>query len=522
MKTVKILLLYISIISLWSCDNGKILAESEDINLAAAATVTISDHTVPLVRTPATFKPHRQTAFRKVLEEGKEITLFDAEGPGCVRHFWISTDCAGDGLTIRIYVDGAEQPQVDMELNHFFGILLDKKPYNVESPGIKVLPLGSRNCYLPIPFARSCRITVQAGDIKGRVDAFGTRIIDADPKHAMVFFQANWQEYTNEANLTPYRLHANFHEERPAQSKGTYYMADIMGKGFVAGMFKAIAKREGGDLLYHTGGGTWLIDGETDPNAFRGFNEEDDFNFSWGYFPYTSQWSGVPYVTTPGPEATEFVAWRFFGPDPVPFNSSLAIHFGSRADDTQSVLYYYKVLDSAPKPIITPESWQVLGPYNATSFENFDQAEEAESMTEWPEKVGELPRLTLKTRHGWVDPRPDYRRLFPLWRDFAETIRKQDPTMHVGDRWPVGLAVYLRSSVEVPEAGDYRLRIGHDDWLKIWVNGRYIKTLRHEKGFDVATVPVKLQAGTNRIMLKLNNMNNLEYRLWALNFSVWP
>ena len=186
------------------------------------------------------------------------------------------------------------------------------------------------------------------------------------------------------------------------------------------------------------------------------------------------------------------------------------------------MLYYYKVPDSAPQPINTPESWQVLGPYNATSFENFDRAEEAESMTEWPQKVGELPRLTLKTRHGWVDPRPDYRRLFPLWRGFAETIRKQDPTMHVGDRWPVGLAVYLRGTVEVPEAGEYRLRIGHDDWLKIWVNGRYINTLRHEKGFDVATVPVNLEAGANRIMLKLNNMNNREYRLWALNFAVQP
>ncbi len=105
---------------------------------------------------------------------------------------------------------------------------------------------------------------------------------------ARVFFQGNWQKYADAANLTPYRLHAHFHEERPAQSKGTYYMGDITGKGFVAGMFKAIAKREPKDLLYHTGGGTWLIDGETDPHAFRGFNEEDDFNFSWGYFPYTS------------------------------------------------------------------------------------------------------------------------------------------------------------------------------------------------------------------------------------------
>jgi hypothetical protein len=392
----------------------------------------------------------------------------------------------------------------------------------VESPGIKVLPLGSRNCYLPIPFAKSCRITLRAGDIKGKVKPFDLKIIDADPKKAMVMSQANWQKYHDAAALTPYRLHAYFHEERPAKSKGTFYMADITGRGFVAGMFKAIAQREGGDLIYHTGGGTWLIDGETNPNAFRGFNEEDDFNFSWGFFPYTSQWSGCPYVTNPGPKATEFVAWRFYGPDPVPFNSSLAIHFGSRADDTQTVIYYYKVPDSAPQPIHTPESWQVLGPYEATSFEKFDRAEEAESIKEWPEKLGKLPRLTLKTRHGWVDPRPDYWRLYHLWQGYAKALIKQNPSMNLGDRWPVGVAVYLRGTVEVPEAGEYHLRFGHDDWLKIWVNGQYTKTLRHEKGFDVATVPVKLQAGANEMMLKLNNMNNREYRLWALNFAVLP
>jgi hypothetical protein len=488
---------------------------------AAIDSGMIRDHTVPLVQTPAQFKPRRQAGSFN-LEEGKEITLFDAEGPGCLRHFWMTTNCAGDGLRIRIHVDDAEQPQVDMELNHFFGILLGKKPYKVESPGIKVLPLGSRNCYLPIPFAKSCRITLKAGDIKGNVRPFDLKIIDADPKKAMVMVQANWQKYDEAADLTPYRLHAHFHEERPAQSNGNYYMADITGKGFVAGMFKAIAQREAGDLLYHTGGGTWLIDGETDPNAFRGFNEEDDFNFSWGFFPYSSQWSGCPHVVNPGPKATEFVVWRFHGPDPVPFQSSLVLHFGSRADDTQSVIYYYKVPDSAPNPLHTPESWQVLGPYDATSFEKFDHAEEAESIKEWPEKLGKLPRLNLKSRHGWVDPRPDYRRLFPLWKDYAKALIKENPAMNLGDRWPVGVAVYMRGTVEVPEAGEYHLRFGHDDWLKIWVNGEYINTLRHEKGFDVAAVQVKLQAGTNEIMLKLNNMNNLEYRLWALNFSVVP
>lgn len=149
---------------------------------ASADTGMIRDQTVPLLRTPATFKAHRQMSHGYIQEKGKEFVLFDAEGPGCLRHFWISTDCAGDGLRIRIHVDDAEQPQVDMELNHFFGILLDKKPYNVESPGIQVLPLGSRNCYLPIPFVRSCRITLHAGDIKGKVKPFDWEIIDDDPK----------------------------------------------------------------------------------------------------------------------------------------------------------------------------------------------------------------------------------------------------------------------------------------------------------------------------------------------------
>ena len=146
--------------------------------------------------------------------------------------------------------------------------------------------------------------------------------------------------------MTPYRLFAQFHEERPARNEGTYNVADITGRGFVAGMFKAIARKDDSDLLYHTGGSTWLLDGETGPIAYRGFNEEGGFVFSWGFHPDQSQWSGCPYVDIPGANANEFVAWRFFGPDPVPFDSSIGIDFGSRADDTQSVLYYYKIPDS--------------------------------------------------------------------------------------------------------------------------------------------------------------------------------
>jgi hypothetical protein len=86
----------------------------------------------------------------------------------------------------------------------------------------------------------------------------------------------------------------------------------------------------------------------------------------------------------------------------------------------------------------------------------------------------------------------------------------------------VGVAVNLRGIVEVPEASEYPLRFGHDDWLKNWGNEQYVKTLRHKNGFDGVPVPAKLESDANEIMLNLNNMNNREYRLLALNFAVLP
>ena len=42
-----------------------------------------------LIQTPADFKPGRQTTFR-IISDGQEIVLFEAEGAGCIRHFWMT------------------------------------------------------------------------------------------------------------------------------------------------------------------------------------------------------------------------------------------------------------------------------------------------------------------------------------------------------------------------------------------------------------------------------------------------
>ncbi len=81
----------------------------------------------------------------------------------------------------------------------------------------------------------------------------------------------------------------------------------------------------------------------------------------------------------------------------------------------------------------------------------------------------------------------------------------------------MGCAFYGRGKVNIEHGGMYILRLGFDDWLKLWVNGEEIKTFRHEKSFDVVRVPVTLKQGGNTVLVKLSNSHNREFRLWALN-----
>ena len=64
------------------------------------------------------------------------------------------------------------------------------------------------------------------------------------------------------------------------------------------------------------------------------------------------------------------------------------------------------------------------------------------------------------------------------------------------------------------------LRLGFDDWMKIWLNGIPVATLRHDNGFEASEVPVTLDKGDNTLVVRLSNANNIEWRCWALSCVV--
>ena len=259
-------------------------------------------------------------------------------------------------------------------------------------------------------------------------------------------------------------------------------------------------------MIWHTGGDTWLIDGETNPHVLRGIGSEDVIGYGFGIYEDLSQWVGGPHVKGDGPHASEVVSYRFFGLDSVRFNSSLSLRFGTRANDIENILYYYKDLSTAAPKVETPEKWTLSGPFDVTDYDRFGQEklpEDVEKGTpaEWSWGRRKLSAVQMKSEHAWVD--------------FARWFRRNQGG-NVGTQ-PDKCAAYARTMIPSQEEREVTLCLGFDDWMKIWLNGQPVTTFQHDNGFKVSEVHVTLKKGDNSLVIRLSNFDNIEWRCWAFS-----
>lgn len=441
--------------------------------------------------------------------------MFDEAGAGCVRHWWLTYTPAGPkavrdrihDLRLRVYYDGADTPAIDTTLGQFFAVMLECDLYPLDSAALTVMPKNALNCYLPMPF-QAMRI-----ELENRSDS-----------QVSIWFMADWQSYPGRETLTPLRLHAYPDAEHTADAYGSYLMADISGEGFIAGMTKAVRVQDESDAWYHTGGDLWLLDGEADPHPLRGIGGEDIFNMSFGVWEAQAPWIGTPHLKEPVPGAAwragyECVNYRFFGPDPIWFDTSAVIRFGSKANDIESVIYAYVHPQPVPK-ILTPDTWMLAGPFRCPDENAFHRREWAEDPVHlWPDTwtpgfgqyVTDMGNaafgipIEAATEHGWCD--------------FARHFRGRKRA-NIGTQ-PVDVAAYAVGRVHVEKAGLHDIYIGYDDWLSMWINGEPVITNgRHENGFAVDKETWSLPAGEAEIRIKLSNQDNFQWRLWAFHFRI--
>lgn len=86
-----------------------------------------------------------------IRKEGDSLVFAEMQGPGCIWRIWSAMAKQGH---VKIYLDGAAEPVADLPFDGYFN--LQNPPFDY--PGLVHTTAQGRNCYVPIPYQKSCKI----------------------------------------------------------------------------------------------------------------------------------------------------------------------------------------------------------------------------------------------------------------------------------------------------------------------------------------------------------------------------
>ncbi len=284
---------------------------------------------------------------------GETIVLADLAGPGMVTHIWLTVAANEYGwprlLRLRVYYDGSDTPSVDSPVGDLFaaGHGFER---NLKSVMVVNSSSGrSRNLYWPMPFARSCRITL-TNEGRRRV--------------SNVYYHVDWRKLKVLPPDTAY-FHARYRQELPAVKGKLYNILDVMGRGHYVGTVLSVVQAEPG---WFGEGDEWIyVDGQRRA-SIEGTGTEDYFNDAWSLRVADGPYTGVTVAEGTG-LGSRLSAYRWHLPDPIPFTKSIRFDiehagwtyhpdgrvrsaFEERADLFSSVAFWYQqgIAHGLPEP----------------------------------------------------------------------------------------------------------------------------------------------------------------------------
>jgi hypothetical protein len=279
---------------------------------------------------------------------GATLEIANMQGPGEIDHIWFTTAARDVGysrlVVLRMYWDGEKNPSVECPLGDFFGmghgldIPFDSLPVRVTADG------KGRNCYWPMPFGKSARITVTN---EGNSEVGG------------LFYYIDWKKLPKPDTDAAY-FHAMYRQEFPTVMGRNYLIADIEGRGHYVGT--VLSWKQLTDGWPGEGDDFFFIDGEKEP-SLRGTGTEDYFCDGWGFRKQAGPYYGAPIVE--GQRAGDrTTVYRWHITDPIAFKKSLRMEiehkgmgveangnytgFMERADNFSSVAFWYQTEPHKP------------------------------------------------------------------------------------------------------------------------------------------------------------------------------
>lgn len=285
------------------------------------------------------------------LEKESTTTIMDIDGPGVIQHIWITLDLKYyRDLILRIYWDNEKTPSVEVPIGDFFCNGW-KTRTNITALPINVNPSGGFNCYLPMPFRKHAKVTVE----------------NRAPEEIKGFFYTINYALTEVADDDAY-FHAQFRRTNPLPYKEDYTILDgVKGKGHYIGTF--MAWQQNSDGWWGEGELKVFLDGDKEFPTICGTGTEDYFGGAWCFGAnYTAPYLGYHDISATanpgrgtGKIGNRHNLYRFHIMDPIRFETDIKVTMqaiGWRSewrylplqDDIASVAYWYQTEPHAPFP----------------------------------------------------------------------------------------------------------------------------------------------------------------------------
>jgi hypothetical protein len=108
--------------------------------------------------------------------------------------------------------------------------------------------------------------------------------------------------------------------------------------------------------------------------------------------------------------------------------------------------------------------------------------------------------VNLKATYGWGESAQSWKKVTASRKNGAVNL-----TAELGPyEWAVA---YGYAEIESDTARETLLRIGSDDGVRVWLNGEVVHTNECRRPYTPGAdqVPVRLRAGTNRLLVKVDN-----------------